>query len=282
MIENALLGIQKLVVEVVTSNLFETSLIAGATAALGAYFGARGAQKFAERSRKRNEIEKEIRATNKAISLAYASFNTHFGLKCEIFANIKKSFDEETKRFFDFEHRRAAGDPTAKSFNALIELKTVDPFPNPNEQLRDVVFDQLSVVGRPINLVATLSQATHSLNQTLVNRREFIRAFKAAKFDDHRKKTLIYLGLLNEDGSGDETHRNLVDSMCMQNDSCIMFSKMLVDDLKKHGEVLQHHFVSEFGEPAPSISTIDLSTVKHPEMMPDPNDFKDWENSFTG
>src|SRR5689334_19372520 len=86
--------------------IIEDFIVAGT----GAFAGAYGAQIITERSKLREELTKEIRNTNAAISISFGICNFLLSMKHQHVKDLKEKYDAQRKDFFaHFERMRVRG-----------------------------------------------------------------------------------------------------------------------------------------------------------------------------
>ena len=76
----------------------------------GAFFGAKTAQGTAARNKFRDDMTKEIRDTNAAITLSFAISNSAMAIKRQHLRSIKETFDKDKKDLIEFERKRKTGE----------------------------------------------------------------------------------------------------------------------------------------------------------------------------
>ncbi|CAN5168279.1 hypothetical protein BH10PSE10_BH10PSE10_02920 [soil metagenome] len=262
--------------EAVLNSNFTTSII-GALA--GAFFGAWGAQKIAEKAKRRDDLLKEIRNTNAAIMLAFAICNSVIALKKQHVKSLKEQLDNQRIAFACHNVRELLAGKRL-IFTIQFNLMTLSSLHLPLEVLEDQIFEKLSLVGRPLALMAQVRQSAMSLEDSNSNRNELVREFRKRPKGDQAKLLADYLGVpLPGSRLTDQNYADYVNAIFSQTDDLIAFSRMLAEDLIAHGESLSKKFKSEFGIGIP----IHKPAFEKPEvvtLLPDESNYSDWREMF--
>ena len=257
---------------------FVTSLL-GALA--GAYAGATAAQRMAERSKLREEMLREIRNTNAAIALAFGACNTFLALKKQHVKGIKESYDAQKASLLEFHRMRKAGQiPQDLAFEFHANMQTLQPQPLPMDTLRTVVFERLSIVGRPLNLVVSLTQTVESLTGSIEKRNSLIEGYKVEFSKNADLLVPLYFGMPYGEGHVNLDYPGTIDAMYSQTDDGIFFSNLLCKDLHEHGKQLADSYRKKFKSDPPRISEVDFGPPAADGMMPDENNYSDWFKAF--
>lgn len=249
--------------------------IAGSLA--GAFAGAYGAQRIAERAKHRDELLREIRNTNTATVVAFGLCNSFIQMKKQHVKPLKETFDSQKAAFLDHLNKMRAGQINKDTaFAFLADFETLPPPQLPVDILQKQVFEKLSLVGRPLNLIITLGQVTHGLIASLEQRNQLIESHKLA---DTPISAPLYFGLLQGNCINQE-YSSLIDAIYNQTDHGIFFSHLLGKDLIEHGEQAAAQFKNTYGKGAPSISKSDFSEAEKAGLMPNADNYPDWFAKF--
>jgi gas vesicle protein len=259
------------------NSAFTTSLL-GALA--GAFAGATAAQRIAERSKYREELLHEIRNTNAAIALAYGICESFLALKKQHVKNLKEGYDTQKADALEFLQKCEKGENKDEVFRFQADMQTLQAQTLPMDSLRSVVFERLSIVGRPLNLVVTLSQTAQCLEDSIERRNALIEGYKAGGGKDSQRFVELYFGLPYGEGHINLDYPGTVDAIYSQTDDGIFFGKLLCDDLYEHGSKLCEAFKGKFKKPPPCVSKVDFSTVEASELIPDDEKYVKWVNAF--
>ena len=259
------------------NSVFFTS-IAGAFA--GALAGASIAQKIAERSKRVDELTKEIRSTNAAVVVASAVTEAFISLKTQNVQVLKDNFDQLEARYGQFVAARNAGQIGKDvPFEFLADFRSLALPPMPLDVLQRQMFEKLSVSGRPPRLQIALAQSAHSVVEFVQKRNELIQSFKASNYLPEKLFNL-YFGLRDSDGHINDEYASSLRAIHSFTEDGIYFGVMLCDDLALHAKDLSHHFFMEFGESGPPPASVDFSKARARGLIPDAAKYLDWTNGF--
>lgn len=265
-----------------TKNFANSAFVTALLGSLaGAFAGAAAAQRIAERSKHREELLREMRNTNAAIALAFGVCNTLLALKEQHVKSLKESYDAQKAALLEFQRKRKAGEiqqDVAFDFNA--DMQTLQPQALPMGTLRAVVFERLSIVGRPLNLVVTLTQTVESLAESLAKRNSLIEGYKAEFAKDAQRLAPLYFGLPYGEGHVNLDYPGTIDAIYSQTDDGIFFGNLLCKDLHDHGKQLSDAFRKKFKNDPPRISEVDFGPTAAAGLMPDETNYADWVKAF--
>ena len=249
------------------------------TALAGALAGALGATWIVYRIDRNRRLREEIRSTNAAIMVAFGITISYCAVKDQLVKHLKDDFDTQRTRLEAFQVAKKKGSiPPELPFEYEANFQTIMPVPVTVEVLRKLLFEKISVVGRPLTLIATLSQCIDGLNTSLEQRNEIIEKFKANHPESPAVSASIYFGIPSEDGHVDTRYPDSVRAISAQTDDCIFFSKLLGEDLFEHGEEL----AKTFGRKSPKIQKIDFQKTEQNGLIPDSKLYLDWINMNKG
>lgn len=258
------------------NSAFTTALIASFA---GAFAGAVAAQRIVERGKHREELLREIRNTNAAIAIAFGICNSLLALKKQYVKDLKTRFDAHKAAALEFKQKRKNGEIQGdEQFVFQADLQTLQTLPLPTDTLRAVVFERLSLVGRPLNLVMTLAQTAQSLDDSVNKRNTLIETYKTEFAIDDRNFPLLYFGFPYRDGHANLDYPGTVEAISNQTNDGIFFSNLLCNDLHEHGQHLADEFKKKFKKEAPRVEKVDFGPAA--ELMPDEKDYTDWTWAF--
>jgi hypothetical protein len=246
------------------------------TALAGAYGGAWAAQRIAKRTKRREELLKEIHATNAASSLTYNLCNTYFNAKKQLIKPMKEDYDRQLRLV---EGRLAGPRPIGVEVRFLADYRTLPTLEPPVSIIRDQIFEKVGVYGRPTVLVATLAQTVDQLNTLIVNRNALIEDFRVGGMNDVQVMQM-YFGIPDATGRMDRRYRDLLEAIYRCTDDVLFFGLELCSELGTHGDKLAVALNKRSGrDQVPTISKPDFSKAKEAGLMPDYENYRDW---FTG
>lgn len=256
---------------------FSTALLGSLT---GAFAGAIAAQRIAERSKHREELLKEIRSTNSAVTLAGSICNTVIGSKTQHVRPLCEGFQRDAERLRVFEQEWNGGQDTQKaSFHYTADLRILSCPTLPIAVLEELVFNRLTVFGRPLSIVSTLAQSIVEMKEAYAKREEIIMAFRS-RSSSTEDFVMHYFGLPDASNVTNRDHPDILSAMSEYTDDCIFFSSLLCEDLTTHGRSLRALYKKKFGKGAPEISYADFSGGRASGTVPPSSKYADWLKGF--
>ncbi len=260
------------------NSAFVISLLGALT---GAFAGATAAQRIAERNKHREELLREMRNTNAAIALSFGVCNTLIALKKQYVKELKEGYDIQKTALNEFHRKRDAGEvPKDLPFDFVADMRTLQPLALPLDTLRSIVFERLSIVGRPLNLVVTLFQTAENLEGSLAKRNSLIEGYKVEFGKDPQHLVPMYFGLPFGGGQVNLEYPETINAIHSQTDDGIFFGNLLCKDLHNHGIILTETFKKKFKIKPPQISEVDFGPVVAEGLMPEDKNYMDWINAF--
>lgn len=242
---------------------------------VAAFAGTWGAHRIITRNKSREDTINEIRNTNAAIALAIAIANQALEAKKQQILPLKQNYEFQKAQFDRFLEERANGNAEAdapRDFSA--ELNTLPPLICPIEALQSQVYTEISVIGRPLIVIATLAGVIQSLNRTIEARNTLIQTYKDSRLGTDELARL-YFGA-PDDSQIDTNYPDIVEAIYTQNDDCIFFSsRLLCSDLIEYGKNLR----KKLGNPPDiEITEADFESVR--ELIPNDSDYQSWFDRF--
>jgi hypothetical protein len=252
------------------------------TAALaGALAGALAAQRIGDRSKQRDTLLAEIRGTNAAIMVSFSICNVALSLKRQFVRDICETYFAKRRELEQFRSRRATGQQHPDiPFDCRVDLRTVQMPHMPIDVLRDQLYERISVNGRPLATVATLSGSVAALSETLEKRRELIERIRVLGTDDEAQVPAIYFGLPYAVGHTTTEFPDSIEALQRLTDDVIFFSELLSIDLIAHGEHLLAQYKKISRANKEKISKTDFTDARNKGLMPNPVDYADWLRGF--
>jgi hypothetical protein len=244
--------------------------IAAVGALAGAFAGAMGAQRIAERSKVRDELLKEVRNVNAAVTMAYGITDTSINFKRQHMKPVYDRFQASKAALLKFQEEHKEGE----IFEYEIDLLRFSLFPVPTAEIQQILFERVTAPTRTISLVNVIGRTVHGLEELITARGQLIEEFRM-KDGLH---PAIYFGLRVPDGA-DMRYASTLEGMNQYTDDLIHFSRMLGDDLLKYGIELKDRLPKKFRAAAPVIVFADFS--KGADVMPSPEKYRDWETMFS-
>jgi len=257
---------------------FTTSLV-GAIA--GAFAGAYVAQRVAERAKLRDELIREIRHVNAAMGLAFGIANSAMATKSQHVLPLKQAYEDEVRRHEAWKASvpsLSAHQPTAYSLG--IEFNTFPTVYAPIAALQDFVYTRINIVGRPINLVITLTETLQNLATAIDHRGKLVSDFKSKKMPPGASLPAMFFGLPYGQGTVNQEYPGTIHAISRYTDCVIWFSVELADNLQSHGLAIASRYEKSFGRPAPRVSLCDFTAARTSGLVPQDDEFKDWQSGF--
>lgn len=250
--------------------------IAGSLA--GAFAGAVAAQRIADKTRNKDELLKELRATNAAIMTAFGICNTILSAKKQHISSLREAFNQGRVAARAALAAQQAGRGGVFDFHT--DFRVLQILSLPLNLLQTQVFEKLSVQGRSILLLTTLGQTVTGLNDSIRKRNELIETFKARSLPSSSSELLaLYFGFPFQERI-DQQYSNSIEAIYRQADDAIWFSARLCSDLGEHGDQLLAKFKKRFGKGAPNIHKPDFAKATEGNLMPSDDDYADWLSMF--
>ncbi len=245
------------------------------------FFGAWTAQRIAERNRFRDDIVKEIRNTNAAISLAMSVCNIAMALKRQQVTVVKRDFDEAKASYVEHMRLRKIGQIQGNTpYRFTLALMTLPPPKFAIDSMRSLVLDRISVVGRPLHLAVELAEFAGRLVGAMDARNQLIEAIKKNGGINTDEGARRLFGLPFGDGQHDLTFEQTLAAIVTITDDMIFFSYTLCKDLQKHGHWLVGAYRKRVGGRFPHITDIDFSERIADGTIPPAEQFADYMTKF--
>jgi hypothetical protein len=241
-------------------------------AGFGAIGGAFGAQWLGNRTAKRQALVEELRSTNAAINVAYTIANTYFNLKRQHAKPMKERFDALNASREKFQRDRADGAiPRDQVFEFQADFETLTPPDVPIDILKGLMFEKVSLIGRPLSFVVFLEQSIGDLNSTIKARNSVIEGCQARSPIPVEELVPLHFGLKDAHGRIDRRYTSSLENMVTKVDDCLFLSTRIVADLEAHGLELKKALGGKG-----RVTTLDFSKAKEQGLFPDEANYKDW------
>lgn len=248
------------------------------SASAGAFAGAYGATQIAEKKERQQRLNEEVRNTNAAIMVAFEVTNTFLAMKAQHVKDMKENFDSQKAAFEAFlRGRQDKSIPPHVRFEFVADFQTLDLVHEGSMLiLRNFLFERISVGGRPLAMVSTLSRAVDGLNACIRTRNEIISSCKAKGAEPTFELPPIYFGAPTQEGHIDTTFPDTISGIASQTDDGIAFSKFIGEDLVAYGEKL----TKSYKRNPPRINKPDFSGAEQKGLIPDSDLYADWLDAF--
>jgi hypothetical protein len=256
---------------------FAIALIA---AAAGAFFGAWGAQRIAERSKRREELLRELRNTNVAIVLATTTCNAAVAVKKQQVRPWYEKFKQDKEAFRTFVEQRKTGQVQGDAqYYFQADLTLFGPPETPIATLKQLVFYEISAYGRALGLVSALDQSILRLRRAISKRNELIQQFKDRGGSRASDFPARYFGMPIS-GFTDREYSDVADAIRSYLDDIVFFSSRLCEDLVLHGNEVRERFVKPGAKDVPNVTNVDFSQARADGLIPTDAQYQDWLNGF--
>jgi hypothetical protein len=186
---------------------------------------------------------------------------------------MKERFDAIGKAHEDFKRDRAAGKITKDvPFHFLADFEALIPPYVPVDTIKALLFEKVTLTGRPLSFVVFLVQSIGDLNASIELRNGVIKECHARSPVPEQELLELYLGLKNSKGHTDRRFASSLENFVIKLDDCIFLSTMIVADLEAHGRNLK----KTLGNKKASVTTIDFTKAREQGLIPDDSAYKDW------
>lgn len=255
------------------NSIFFTAIAGSFAGALG---GAWAAQRIAEKAKHKEQLLKEIRYTNASIVVATGICNSLLAMKKQHIKPLKESLEVQKVAFLDHQRKFKLGQINKDvEFHLACDFETLLPPHLPLDILQRQVFEELSLVGRPLRLTTTLYQTVQDLSMSLEKRNQLIEFYK----NTNTISPALYFGL-PQAGGINKDYPSTLEAIYSQADDGIFFSELLSKDLVEHGNQLVLKLKNLSKKDVPIISTFDFSEAEIAGYMPKPDNYTDWFTKF--
>lgn len=261
---------------VLNSN-FSTALL-GSLA--GAFAGAIAAQRIVENTRTRDELVKELRNTNAASMASFVTCNAVLALKKQHIHSLTEQFKSDRAAVQALHAQYQTGkEQGTKPFHFTSNFNSFSAPFVPVEPLKDLLFNKLSLTGRPLALGIAIEDAAGNLAQSLAARQALIDQFKK-KVIPTELLPQYYFGLPLKDGSVHLEYPDSIDAISSYVDDLIFFSYLLCCDLNLHANDLYASIPKRQRKMAPKPVGIDFSDALNSRRIPSTEQYIDWLKGF--
>lgn len=246
--------------------------------AVAAFAGTYGAQWIIKRNKEVDDDIAEVRQINVATAVLFEFCTAYLNLKRQHVQNLCSVYHRDRKAFFEFQNRlEETGEIPPQPFEYVANLTTLDPMANQLDLLKENMFRGVVVSARALAATNTLIRSSVSLNSSIERRNSLILAFKSehlALFPELKVK--CFFGYPISETHVDRQYYDTIVGIGADTDNCIFYSKLIIEDLVERAEELKE----KLGKKAPKIGRPNFSKADEEGLMPDPEKFKDWVNSF--
>lgn len=245
----------------------------------GAFAGALGAQRIAERSKSKADLLKELRNTNASITLSVTICNTALALKKQHVTPMATEYAKQKQGALAAIDVAARGEGPS-FYHLTADLKLFPAPQTPIDSIKSILFNNVSVHGRELALLAVLDQSIAEIKDAFLLRKDLTAQLHAIDKDDQAFYEL-YLGLKSQAGQTNELYPDTVGAIVSYTDDIAFFAALLADDLIKHGQKVYQKLKSEFKTFSPKVSTVDFTRPRALGLIPPDSQYADWLQGFT-
>lgn len=246
----------------------------------GAFGGALGAQRIVESTRKREERLRELRYTNAAIMVSFSICNAALALKKQHVQPMREAFHDSKQKLQEFKAKRQAGEVAGTAeFELKMDMRTYPAPVVPLESLKHIVFQEISVTGRPLALVAVIEQSLIGITAAIAKRDLMIQRFARGEIPE-KLHVNFYFGLPLPGGHRNEEFADLVEAVYSYVDDIAFFSSQLCMDLMKHGAAIRAALLKRSRKQVANVSDVDFAAARKSGLMPPESQYQNWLNAF--
>lgn len=256
---------------------FSTALL-GSLA--GAFAGAVAAQRIVEKTKTREEHLKELRNINAAAMASFTTCNTALALKRQHVKPLYDQFHKDKAALAAFMAARASGQIEGNvPFHFVSDLRTFLAPILPIDTLRNLLFDKLSVGGRPLSLVCAIEDAAHGLERAISMRLSFIERFKSGTIPGDQIPA-YYFGMPLPNGETNQEYPDLLFAIHSYLDDVAFFAHLLCGDLTSHAKKLHAAIPESTRATAPKPTEADFTAARASGLIPPDDQYVDWLRAF--
>lgn len=235
----------------------------------GALAGALAAQGIAARNKVREEQLKELRFIGVTTAIAYGITEAFIGVKKSSVKPMFDHWDGDRRRREEVVRTTTAG--TSPSFEFDADFRTLTPVKASVDQLRTLIFGNIALDPRAVGLMTALDRSIDQHASIIAENNKLV-----AKFEEDRPgpaELAARLFGLRVGTRVDDRYPSTIRALSLGTDDCIMFSKLLGDDLTEHGKRLAAKLPKKLRG---KYATFDFSQAEREGLMPNPADFQSW------
>jgi hypothetical protein len=256
---------------------FSTALL-GSLA--GAFAGAIAAQRIVENSKLREELLKEFRNTNAATMTAATACNSALALKRQHVKPLYDQFHRDKAAVLEFNAHRASGQRQGNTpFHFTWDMRTFTAPVIPIESLQDLLFNKVSIAGRPLALVCAIDEAYHNLRSAIALRDAVVEKTKSSVIPEEHKP-FYYFGFQLPNGNTNQEYPDLVDGIQSYLDDMAFFTQLLCADLTLHAKALHARLARKVRESVPRPTEVDFEPAKASGLIPPDSRYDQWLRAF--
>lgn len=250
----------------------------------GAWGGAWAVQAIADRAKQRESLRREIAQTSKAIEFVLIHLTQILNVKEQFVLPMITQYDEVYRILHEYHDGLDAGvisQETPPPVLPAINLHSLGAQHIKMDRLESILFDELTLSGRPRALIGALSENSTKLDFQLKERDDMLQRIKAEVGGGLLKRVqFAFLFGLRQPGGVDQTFRSNTHAIAKTTDDTIHYLWLLYKDLRAHGLELRAAYRRKYRDPVQGISLIDLRIGEVDQLFPDASRYEDWETGF--
>lgn len=256
---------------------FSTALLGSLAGALA---GAIAAQRIVESNKAREEVFRELRNTNAANMASFTTCNAALALKKQQVQPLCESFYRDRAGVKKFMAERATGQRQGNApFEFVSDMRTFPAPTIPIASLKDLLFNKLSVAGRPLSLVCAIEDAALGLERAISARLSLIERIKSKDIPKEQLH-MYYFGLRLPNGDINREYPDLVEAIRSYVDDLAFFSHLLCVDLSAHGQRLHERIPKRQRRQSPKPHETNFSNARSAGLLPPDDQYADWLKAF--
>lgn len=263
------------VVGTMLNSSFTTALLGSLAGALA---GAVAAQRIVERNKRREELVLEVRNTNAAIMTGFSLTNSVLGLKHQQIQGLYDNYKQQQAKLSEYKERNAKTGEAIEAFSYEGDLGKIQVPSLPIDTLRELVFNRISVHGRPLSLVSHLESAISGLSAAVSERHRIVDEFRTFTIPE-QDQPYHYFGLELPSGHTHQEYPDLFEAINRHVNDIAFFGSLLCDDLIKHGKRLKVK-EKKGSEEIPDVTEVNFKEAKENGLMPSETEYADWLKAF--
>ena len=241
----------------------------------GAFAGAWGAVIINDRRKNRAELIDEIRNTNLAINMAASIFSSLVTLKKQLVKPLKDDWEKQKTEFLNHvEKIRLRQINQDAKIDIVFNLQNLSLQHLPLDVLQKQIFENLSLIGRPLSLTTTLVGTANTLDIFFEKRNLLIESYK----ENNNLTPSLYFGLRNE-GLINEDYSSTIKNISQLTDDGVFFSNLLCKDLMEYGKETRDQYRKIHGKEAPRVSSFEV-LEENLKFIPCDDKYSDWITNF--
>lgn len=243
-----------------------------ATALMGAFAGAFGANWIIRRTEERKMLYEQLRYIQTIVSATNLITNHFLSSKEQLLVPLKNNFEETERRYDQLVGQQADG-PLIEfpfDFQKLPNMKV------PIEELKDLIFHQLEFASPVQTLIQQLDTTVEQYNNAVTNRNQLVDQFMAMNTHELAFIKHILLGRPDGNGNANTVFPDAMNSLFKSADDAIYFSIKCSDYLIQLGKAIKEKLnIGEY-----KIIHMKFEPEKLGDLLPDKASFIDWEKNL--